>query len=62
MKSGRHFIAQAMNRHRLVMKALFFFFDMAERICLAAGFDELMKTLDQKEKRGYTLSDERRLI
>ena len=27
-----------------------------------AGFDELMKTLDQKEKRGYTLSDERRLI
>ena len=25
----------------------------------SAGFDVLMKTLDQKEKRGYTLSDER---
>ena len=59
MKSGRHFIAQAMNRHRLVMNARFFFFDMAERICLAALFDE---TLDQKEKRGYTLSDELRFI
>ena len=49
MKSGRHFIAQAMNHHRLVMKARFFFFEMAEIICLAALFDE---TLDQKEKRG----------
>ena len=27
-----------------------------------AGIDRLLKTLDEKEKRGYTLSDELRLI